>query len=97
MSQMILEALGIIDPRFSLNVVYEGGSSVCIDFVKAGMGISLQPSETVKYLSDADIQCIDVLPHISYCYGLGYRNEQLSREESCFVKYLSQRYSFSLH
>lgn len=91
MSEMILEALDISDPEHCGNIVYEGGSTASIEFVKAGMGISLQPKELVSNYPDKTIHYSRIVPRIGYRYGLGFReNWRLSRAESSLVQYLRE-------
>ena len=72
-------------------VVYEGGSSACVDLVRAGMGISLQPREAAVWRPDPALCCVDVKPFISYRCGLGCRAEQsLSVPERKLTAYLRQ-------
>lgn len=76
-----------ISPR----IVYEGNSIGSIDLVKSGLGISLQPKEFVTWRPDQDVRFLDIMPLISYRYGLGYRNDRsLSAPERKLITYLSQ-------
>lgn len=72
-------------------IVYEGSSLGCFDFAKAGMGISLQAKEVVDAQQDPGICLLDVVPFISYRYGLMHRDTALlSPWEKKFVKYMQQ-------
>ncbi len=72
-------------------VVYEGGSTICAELVKSGMGISLQPREAAVWRPDPALCCVDVKPFISYRCGLGCRAEQsLSVPERKLTAYLRQ-------
>lgn len=75
------------------HIVYEGSSLGCLDFAKAGMGISLQSRELIAGQRDPDLHPIDVLPHISYQYGLMHAEvKDLSPWEKKFVDYVMSTY-----
>ena len=72
-------------------VVYEGGSSACVDLVRAGMGISLQPREFALWRPETSVSCVDIKPFVTFRYGLGYRNDRsLSASEKKLLAYLRQ-------
>lgn len=71
------------------NIVYEGSSLGCLDFARAGMGISLQSKELIAGQRDPDLHPIDVTPYISYRYGLMHAEvKNLSPWEKKFVDYV---------
>lgn len=73
------------------NIVYEGSSAGCLDFAKAGMGISLQSKELVEGQQNPEMRPVDVIPFISYRYGLMYRDKaSLSSWERKFVNHVKQ-------
>lgn len=78
------------------NIIYEGSSAGCLDFARAGMGISLQSKELVEGQHNPDLRPVDVIPFISYRYGLMYRDEaSLSSWERKFVNHIKQNESWA--
>ena len=93
LSQMILDAFE--KTGITPNIVFEGGSAGLIDFVKEGMGISLQPRELVEHYSDKRINYSVLTPDIQFYFGLGYRREaQLTRGERIFVSFVRDFFRF---
>jgi LysR family transcriptional activator of glutamate synthase operon len=75
-----------ISPR----IVYEGNSIGCIELVKSGMGILLHPKEISAWNPDKSVICTDIVPNITYRYGLGYREQGLSADERKLIDYLQE-------
>ena len=78
--------------NISPEVVYEGSSVGCIDFVKAGMGVSLHAREFAAGLSrDPDVVCVEIEPAIRFTYGLGHRAVgELSHAEQLYLSYMKK-------
>lgn len=73
------------------HIVYEGSSLGCLDFARAGMGISLQSKELIAGQRDPDLHPIDVIPNISYRYGLVHAGmKNLTPWEKKFADYVTQ-------
>ena len=80
------EASGIVP-----HTVYAGNSISCVDLVKTGMGISLQPQELALWRPDQGVCDIDVKPFIVYRYGIGYRDgPDLTVSERKLLAYLRE-------
>lgn len=70
-------------------IIYEGSAAGCLDFTRAGMGISLQAREVVNGHGYPDMHAVDILPPLSYTFGLLHRNEaQLTHWEKLFVGFV---------
>ena len=70
-------------------VIYEGGLAGAMDYVRAGLGVALQPMEYPLARDEKNVVCLDVAPPISYRYGLAFRTDgSLSAAERRFVDYV---------
>lgn len=86
-SKMILSAFK--SAEIKPHIVYEGSSLFCLDLAKAGMGISLQFKELIDGQHDPELHSVDVIPYISYRYGLMHAEiKGLSPWEKKFVDYV---------
>lgn len=85
----LLEKAGV-----NVNIVFEGGTSGCLDLVRAGAGVAIQHYELYKsYRYRSELEWKPMVPTISYDYGLGYRETSvLSRPERAFISYLKEKY-----
>lgn len=87
MSEMIRDAFAAAGVAPS--VIYEGSLAGGLDYVRAGMGVALQPAEYPIPEGETALLRLDVVPAISYRYGLGYRTDApLSGAERRFVDYV---------
>lgn len=80
------------------HIVYTGNSIGCLDLVRSGMGISLQPRELAVWRPEPGICRVDLDPAISYRYGLGCRELQSltvsERKLLAYLRELSDREGF---
>lgn len=71
------------------DIIYEGSSAGCLDFTRAGMGISLQAREVAYGHGYPGMHACEITPQLSYTFGLLHRNEvQLTRWEKLFVNFV---------
>ena len=72
-------------------IVYEGNSFGCMELVKSGMGVSLQPREFALWRPVSGVSCVELRPALRFRFGLGYRNgPALSPAERKLLAYLRQ-------
>lgn len=70
-------------------IIYEGSSAGCLDFTRAGMGISLQAREVAFGHGYPGMHAVDITPPLTYTFGLLHREEaQLTRWERLFVSFV---------
>jgi len=95
-SQMILDTLASENQGALPDILFEGGSTACIDLVRSGMGISLHLKEIIRLTDEHDICSVEISPHINYRYGLGYATDRpLSAAEQNFVTYIKQNWQLA--
>lgn len=76
-----------IHPR----IVSESTCDANLRLLKEGMGVLIEDRTIVMQHPDPDIVLIDLKPDIDFYYGLLYR-EELSRNESLFVRFVTAKY-----
>lgn len=88
MSRIILSAF--YSNGISPNIIYEGSSLGCSDFVKEGIGISLHATEYCRLATeDPALTSLTVNPPIEFTYGVGYRDpDQLTAAEAEYLEHM---------
>ena len=72
-------------------IVSESRIEANLRLLKEGMGILVEDRTIVLQHPDPDLAMIDIRPFIDFYYGLVYA-ENLSRNESLFVRFVQSRY-----
>ena len=90
--QILLERLDRPSPQ---DIVFEGGTSGCLDLVLAGAGVAFTHYELYNYYRRREeLKFIPFSPPIGYEYGLGYRETpDLSAPERCFIQFLRDEFA----